>query len=63
MKKGDWVNTPRFLKVKIEEVFENRKEAWEQGYHEPTHYESLEFDIFGKHTAINYMIFAAVRKN
>ena len=62
MEKGDYINTPRFLTVKIEEVL-NKKEAREKGYSEPTHYNSPDFDIFGKHIGINLMIFAAVKKD
>ena len=63
MKQGDTIYTPRFCTVHIAEVL-NRAEAWEQGYREPTHYrDSPDFDIFGKHTGTNRMIFAAVAKN
>ena len=58
MKKGDWVNTPRFLKVQIEDVL-TPEQAREQGYTEPTHYRG-EYDIRGKHIGTNRMIFAAV---
>ena len=61
MKKGDWVNTPRFLKVQIEDVL-TPEQAREQGYTEPTHYDG-EYSILGKHTGINRMIFAAVCKD
>lgn len=63
MKKGDRVYTPRFCTVIIEDVL-NRKEAREQGYTEPTHYDKdPEFNIYGKHTGTNRMVFAAVKKN
>ena len=62
MKKGEWIETPRFLKVQIEKVFNTIQEAYTEGYTEPTHYNSPDFDIKGKHTGINRMIFAAVRK-
>jgi hypothetical protein len=61
MKKGDYVKTPRFCTVKIEEVFENARSARAEGYTEPTHYEG-EYEILGKHTGINRMIFAAIKK-
>ena len=61
MKKGDWVNTPRFLNVQIKDVL-TPEQAREQGYTEPTHY-SGEYNILGKHTGLNRMIFAAVRKD
>ena len=62
MKQGDWINTPRFLKVKIEKVFNSEREAKEQGFYEPTHYDNTEWEICGKHIGINRMIFAAVKK-
>jgi hypothetical protein len=61
MKKGDRVNTPRFLTVKIEDVL-NPEQAREQGYTEPTHYDG-EYRILGKSTGLNRMVFAAVRKD
>jgi hypothetical protein len=62
MKTGDWVETPRFLKVKIEEVL-TRAEAANKGYTEPTHYDDdPDFMILGKVTSLNHMKFAAVKK-
>jgi hypothetical protein len=62
MKKGDIVNTPRFLKVEISEVL-TRDEAWEQKYTEPTHYhDDPNFAIYGKMIGVNRMEFAAVIK-
>ena len=62
MKKGEWVNTPRFLKVKIADVL-TEDEARKQGFIEPTHYSNNpEYNILGKHTGLNMMIFAAVIK-
>lgn len=61
MKKGDYIRTPRFCTVKIEEVFDNTKVARSEGYTEPTHYEG-EYEILGKHTGINRMVFAAAQK-
>ncbi len=61
MNKGDWVNTPRFLKVKIEAVL-TPEQAREQGYTEPTHYVG-EYNILGRHIGPNCMVFAAVRKD
>ena len=64
MKQGDTIYTPRFCTVRIAEVFENLSEARRQGYTEPTYYrENPDFDIYGKHTGTNRMIFAAVAKN
>jgi hypothetical protein len=36
--------------------------AAKEGYTEPTHYENPEYDIQGKHTGLNTMIFAAIKK-
>lgn len=63
MKKGDYIKTPRFMTVKIEDVFENMKTASEQGYKEPTHFDDENYEILGKHTGINRMTFAAIKIN
>ena len=62
MKKGEFIYTPRFCSVKIEKVCRNRNTAYKQGFTEPTHYADAKYDILGKHTGINRMIFAAVTK-
>lgn len=62
MKKGDWIETPRFLKVQIEKVFSSNERAFKEGFTEPTHYNNSGYDIRGKHTGINRMIFAAIKK-
>lgn len=61
MNKGDYIYTPRFCNVRIEEVFENRDEAMENGYTEPTHYRG-DYDVLGKSIGVNRMVFAAVKK-
>lgn len=61
MNKGDYIYTPRFCNVRIEEVFENRDEARENGYVEPTHYKG-DYDVLGKSIGVNRMVFAAVKK-
>ena len=61
MNKGDYIYTPRFCNVRIEEVFENRDEAMENGYTEPTHYKG-DYDVLGKSIGVNRMVFAAVKK-
>lgn len=62
MKKGDFIDTPRFLKVRLEKVFNNSQNAVKAGYIEPTDYkDSLGYRIYGKHTGPNRMIFAAVK--
>jgi len=63
MKIGDYIYTPRFCTVRIEEIFENRTDARKAGFTEPTHYDkNAEYDIAGKNIGINRMIFAAIRK-
>jgi hypothetical protein len=61
MKIGDYVETPRFLRVKISAIFLNMEEAHTLGYTEPTHYEG-EYIILGKVTGENRMRFAAIQK-
>ena len=60
--KDSWVDTPRFMKVKIVDVYESRKDAYADGYTEPTHYNNPEYGILGKNTSVNHMIFAAYKK-
>jgi starvation-inducible outer membrane lipoprotein len=62
MKKGDYIYTPRFCSCKIAEIYEDRDTARRDGFTEPTHYEGSEYDIKGKSTGINHMIFAAIKK-
>lgn len=59
---GDYVNTPRFLRVKIEAIFETREAAREEGYTEPTHFIDPDYEILGKSLGNNRMGFAAVSK-
>jgi len=59
---GSYINTPRFLKVRIAAIFDSQEEARKEGYYEPTHYDNPEYDILGKHTGVNTMIFAGVKK-
>lgn len=60
---GAYVKTPRFCTVQLEAVFTDRQAAKEAGYVEPTYYENEQWDISGKHTGINRMVFAAVKKS
>ena len=62
MKKGDYVETPRFLKVRIQEVYQDNAQALKDGYTEPTHYRSEDYHIRGKHIGINRMWFAAIKR-
>lgn len=63
MNKGEWIDTPRFCKVQIEEVYNNNTQAWNEGYTEPTHYRDNEYHIRGKHIGTNRMIFAAIKRD
>ena len=62
MKKGDYIQTPRFLGVRIEKVFRNETNAINAGFTEPTHYKDLTYGIYGKNIGQNCMIFAAFKK-
>lgn len=59
---GDYVMTPRFLRVEIQEVFVSEEAAKENGYTEPTHFEDDDYTILGKVTSRNHMDFAAAHK-
>ena len=63
MEIGNYVRTPRFLEVKIKEVFESPEEARKNGFIEPTHYEDKQYDVLGKSIGLNRMIFAGVKKS
>ena len=58
---GDYVYTPRFCTVQIEEIFETMEAAKANGYIEPTYYRG-EYKVFGKSCGINKMKFAAVKE-
>ena len=62
IKTGDYIETPRFLKVRIAEVYTDNDKALNDGYVEPTHYRDEEYVIRGKHTGKNMMIFAAIKR-
>ena len=62
LKAGDKVMTPRFLTVTIKKVFDSVGEAREAGFKEPTHYESNDYDIFGRAIDVYHMEFAAAKK-
>lgn len=62
MKVNDYVMTPRFCTVRISEIFENKRDAVEAGFEEPTYYTDSEFGILGKSLDMYHMIFAAYRK-
>jgi hypothetical protein len=63
MKKGEWIETPRFCKVKIKKVFRSNERANKEGYTEPTHYRNNEYYIRGKSIGNNRMIFAAIKRD
>lgn len=52
MKVNDKIYTPRFCTVTIEKIFENRNEAFTEGYREPTHYHKDGYTILGKPTSV-----------
>ncbi len=62
MKKGDYIQTPRFLRVQISEVFESEDDARATGFTEPTHYRDPAYGIYGKNIGQYEMIFAAFKK-
>lgn len=62
IKKGDRVQTPRFLTVTISKVFTSSRRATAEGFTEPTHFQDVDYDILGKHTGLNLMKFAAIKK-
>lgn len=62
MKKGERVMTPRFLTVKIEEIYETEKELKEAGYTEPTHLQDDNYVVRGKSLDLYHMQFAAAKK-
>ena len=61
MKKGDCVQTPRFLRVRLEAVYGCPEELYAEGYKEPTHYKSDDYTVLGKSIGENCMLFAAAR--
>ena len=67
LKKGDFVDTPRFLRVEISAILLSSEASCacgcEPGFTEPTHYEHPYYDIFGKHIGENRMTFAAILKH
>lgn len=63
IKKGDIIRTPRFLNVRIEEVFKSETEAKQAGYTETTHYwDNPNYGIYGRSIDMYHMKFAAFRK-
>jgi hypothetical protein len=58
MKKGDVVWTPRFLNVRLEEVFSSYDDAVKAGYTEPTHQPG----VVGKSLNQYHMVFAGFKR-
>ncbi len=64
MKKGDFVQTRRFGKVRIEDIYDSEFKARMAGYTETTHYwDDVDYGIYGKSLDMYHMEFAAFRKN
>ena len=62
MQIGDYVNTPRFCKVRIDAIFADENEARKCGYTEPTYYKGSDYIVLGKSLDMYSMIFAAIPK-
>ena len=62
MKINDWVVTPRFCLVKINEMFDSREAASAAGYTEPTYYKSERYGVAGKTLDMYHMVFCGYQK-
>ncbi len=63
MEKGDYVNTPRFRRVRIEEVYDCESDARNAGFTETTHYwNDPEYGVYGKVLDMYHMVFAGFKK-
>ena len=63
MKKGEYVQTRRFGRVKIEEVFNSEFDARMAGFTETTHYwDDPDYGVYGKSLDMYHMVFAGFRK-
>ena len=56
-KVGDYVNTPRFLQVRISKVFDSYEDIVRAGFTEPTHFRG-DFKVNGKSIDMYTMKFA-----
>ncbi len=63
IKVGSRVYTPRFCTVIVNQVFDTKEEAFNNGFKEPTYWDDPEYEIRGKSIKENTMIFAAYKKN
>lgn len=61
IKAGDYVRTPRFLEVRIKEVFPDGRSMREAGYKEPTYFADEEWEVGGKSLDMHHMEFAACK--
>ena len=59
---GDYVNTPRFLRVRIRQIFPSVDDLRDAGYTEPTHFKDGTYEVSGKCIGNNEMLFAAAYK-
>lgn len=59
---GDYIETPRFLRARIEDVFYSLEAAEKAGYTEPTHFRNDFYEVLGRSVGSNCMEFAAVYK-
>lgn len=59
LKVNDYVQTPRFGEVRVNEIFSSEQAANESGYTEPTH--CIAYTVLGKSTGLNRMVFCVVR--
>lgn len=60
---GDYVDTPRFCHVQLEQVYRDEAEMRQDGYTEPTDYRGSEYVVCGKSVGLNRMIFAVALKS
>ena len=56
---GDYIETPRFLNVRIEAIFTKVEDANTLGFTQPTHFKG-DFKILGRNLGNNLMDFAAL---
>lgn len=59
---GDYIHTPRFLRVAIEAVFDSEEAMRAAGYTEPTHFRDDDYVVLGKSIDAYHMTFAAAFK-
>ena len=62
VKVGDYVQTPRFCGVRIENVYLTDEDLRANGYTEPTHLYDPDIIVRGKSVGVNRMVFAAAHK-